>query len=112
MYKDNTSCYRFVLYACNKDAAFPFFQKVVKIVQRDQGIEVKKSRTNQGREYLNKEFTLFLDQHSIHHELSTTYTPHQNGFLERDNRTVMESARSMLHVFSTIRNPCFLSCSK
>lgn len=100
LYKDDTSCYRFVLCARNKDAAFPFFQKVVKIVRRDQGIEVKKLRTDQGREYLNKEFTLFLDQHGIHHELSTTYTPQQNGFLERDNRTVMECARSMLHAFS------------
>ena len=84
----------------NYDVAFPFFQKVVKIVRRDQGVEVKKLHTDQRREYFNKEIIFCLDQHGIHHELSTTYTPQQNSFLERDNRTVMEFARSMLHGLS------------
>lgn len=33
---------------------------------------------------------------SIHHQMSAPSTPAQNGLIERDNRTVVESARSML----------------
>ena len=55
---------------------------------------------NNGMELWHFQFTLFLDQHGIHHELSATCTPQQNGFLERDNQTVMECARSMLHACS------------
>lgn len=34
-------------------------------------------------------------EHSIHHTTSAPFTPAQNGAIERDNRTVFESARSM-----------------
>ncbi|UYV62737.1 hypothetical protein LAZ67_2001760 [Cordylochernes scorpioides] len=35
--------------------------------------------------------------HGIVHELTAPYTPEQNGISERDNRTIVESARCLLH---------------
>ena len=37
-----------------------------------------------------------MQDHGIHKEFITQYTPQQNGITERKNRTIMEMARSML----------------
>ena len=42
-------------------------------------------------------FQTWLQQKGIRHETSAPHTPEQNGVAERDNRTVVEAARSMLH---------------
>lgn len=84
-----------------KDEVFPFLQQVVVIIKRDLSVSVTKLRTNQGKEYLmNRAFTSFLQEDTIDHELSTVYTPRQNNFRESYDMTVMESVRSMLHVYS------------
>lgn len=41
-------------------------------------------------------FDALLDKQAIERQLSSIYTQ-QNGFVERDNRTITESARSMIH---------------
>ncbi|KAI3734276.1 hypothetical protein L6452_13741 [Arctium lappa] len=38
----------------------------------------------------------YLKEQGIHHQLTTRYTPQQNGVAERKNRTIVEMARSML----------------
>jgi hypothetical protein len=40
---------------------------------------------------------VYLEQEGIRKELTTAYTPEQNGASERDNRTIVEAARSMVH---------------
>ncbi|GBP40447.1 Copia protein [Eumeta japonica] len=52
--------------------------------------------TDNGREYVNKVFKEYLDKEGIVHELTAPYTPEQNG-REREIRTIVESARSMLY---------------
>lgn len=46
---------------------------------------------------MNDTFDKYLEKMNISWETSTLYTPQQNGYIERDNRTVMEMARSLLH---------------
>ncbi|GBP51685.1 Retrovirus-related Pol polyprotein from transposon TNT 1-94 [Eumeta japonica] len=53
--------------------------------------------TDNGREYVNKVFKEYLDKEGIVHELTAPYTPEQNGRAEREIRTIVESARSMLY---------------
>ncbi|CAK1579746.1 unnamed protein product [Parnassius mnemosyne] len=53
--------------------------------------------TDNGREYVNKVFKEYLDKEGIVHELTAPYSPEQNGRAERENRTIVESARSMLY---------------
>ena len=39
---------------------------------------------------------IFLKQKGLRHEISALYSPQQNGVAERMNRTLVESARSMI----------------
>ena len=55
-------------------------------------------RTDRGKEFCNTEFDLLLEREGITRENNTPYTPQQNGHIERDNITVCEAARSMLHL--------------
>ena len=47
-------------------------------------------------EYCSKAFEAYLKEHGISHQLTVPYNPAQNGVAERMNRTIVESARSML----------------
>ena len=53
-------------------------------------------RSDNGGEYLSKEFESYLQGKGVRHELTVPYSPEQNGVAERMNRTLMESARSMM----------------
>ena len=53
-------------------------------------------RSDNGGEYLSDEFKEYLKLKGICHELTVPYSPQQNGVAERMNRTLMESARSMM----------------
>lgn len=54
-------------------------------------------RSDNGTEYTSDQFKNFCEVAGIEHQLTTAYTPHQNGASERKNRTIMEMSRCMLH---------------
>ncbi|WVZ76378.1 hypothetical protein U9M48_024356 [Paspalum notatum var. saurae] len=56
-------------------------------------------RSDNGREFDNTNIEKYCDEVGINHEFSTTYTPQQNGVVERKNRTLITLARSMLDDF-------------
>ncbi|CAI7896588.1 unnamed protein product, partial [Closterium sp. NIES-53] len=59
--------------------------------------------SDQGGEFLGKEFTDFVDGKGIAHNLTCPYTPLQNDMAEREMQTVVESVRTMLlHMASTL----------
>ena len=58
--------------------------------------EVKRMRSDNGGEYISREFKHILTKHSIKHELSAPYSPHQNGTAERNWRTLFEMGRALL----------------
>ena len=45
---------------------------------------------------MSKDFDAFLDGRGIKHQFTVPYTPQQNGFLERKNRSLVEMARCMV----------------
>jgi transposase InsO family protein len=47
--------------------------------------------------YKNSVFDKFCEEVGIEHQLTTPYTPQQNGVSERKNRSIMEMARCLLH---------------
>ena len=53
-------------------------------------------RSDNGGEYLSKEFRSYLKSKGIRQELTVPHSPEQNGVAERMNRTLMETARSMM----------------
>ena len=58
--------------------------------------EIKRMRSDNGGEYISKEFKKILVKHSIKHELSAPYSPHQNRTAERNWRALFEMGRGML----------------
>lgn len=60
------------------------------------GKPIKVLRTDNGTEYVNNEMDKYLAFKGIQHQKSIPYTPEQMGVAERNNRTLVERARSML----------------
>ena len=67
--------------------------------------QVKVLRTDNGTEYVNKEFSNFLSTNGILHQTTCLDTPPQNGVAERKNRHILEVARSLMF---TMNVPKFL----
>ena len=57
---------------------------------------IKSLRSDNGGEYISKDFKRFCEDHGISRQFTIPYTPQQNGVAERKNCTWMEAARSML----------------
>jgi transposase InsO family protein len=53
-------------------------------------------RSDNGSEFKKTNVEEFCDEKGIKYEISTTYTPEQNGAIGRKNTTLIEMARSML----------------
>ena len=73
------------------------FWKFKKMVENQSGCKIQSIRSDNGKEYTSATFNLFCEEAGIVHQLTTPYTPEQNGVSERRNRYVMEMARCMLH---------------
>ena len=71
----------------------------IHLFMNQNGSSIKILRSDQGTEYVNALTKEWIQKMGILHEMSAPYTAEQNGTSERTNRTIMESARSMM-VFS------------
>ncbi|KAL2237779.1 UNVERIFIED_CONTAM: Retrovirus-related Pol polyprotein from transposon TNT 1-94 [Sesamum indicum] len=66
------------------------------LVETELGMSIKCLRTDSGGEFNSAEFNDFCKQQGVKRQLTTTYTPQQNGVVERKNRTMMNLVRVML----------------
>ena len=57
---------------------------------------IKRFRTDNGTEFTSAEFKSLLIKHSIKHEKSAPYSPHQNGTVERAWRSIFDMARCLM----------------
>nr|GFA91820.1 retrovirus-related Pol polyprotein from transposon TNT 1-94 [Tanacetum cinerariifolium] len=81
---------------------------VIKFIQQIQvGLNkiVQYICTDNGTEFVNHTLTEYYERIDIFHQKTVPRTPHQNGVIERRNRTLVEAARTML-IFS--KAPMFL----
>ena len=58
---------------------------------------IKTLRSDNGGEYNSKEFEYFCKDAGIKRELTTPYNPQHNGVAERNNRTIMEVVKTIIH---------------
>ena len=93
---DDFSRKMWVYFLREKAEAFQIFKRWHKFVERESGKLVKELRSDRGGEFLSTEFCEYCNEHGIKRQLTTAYTPQQNGVVERRNRTVVEMARCML----------------
>jgi hypothetical protein len=66
-------------------------------VEKESGKQLKALRSDNGGEYISNEFKDFCSKEGIRRELIAPHKPHQNGVVERKNRTIVGAARAMLH---------------
>nr|GFA14095.1 integrase, catalytic region, zinc finger, CCHC-type, peptidase aspartic, catalytic [Tanacetum cinerariifolium] len=59
-------------------------------------VPVHHIRTDNGTEFVNHTLRDYYEEVGISHETSVARSPHQNGVVERRNRTLIEAARTML----------------
>lgn len=79
-----------------KSNAFSVFKSYKVLVEKELGQHIKILRSDRGGEYNSKDFESFCATHGIKRQLTTSYTPQQNGVAERKNRTILNMVRSML----------------
>jgi hypothetical protein len=89
----------------HKDEVLKCFQNFCALVENQFNTQVKILRTDNGIEYVNKEFNAFLSRNGILHQTSCPDTPPQNGVAGRNNRHILEVARSLMF---TMNVPKFL----
>nr|GEX44783.1 retrovirus-related Pol polyprotein from transposon TNT 1-94 [Tanacetum cinerariifolium] len=68
----------------------------LRLVQRGLQAQVRIVRTDKGTEFLNKTLHAYFAFEGINHQTSVARTPEQNGVVEKQNRTLVEAARTML----------------
>ncbi|GJW52554.1 retrovirus-related pol polyprotein from transposon TNT 1-94 [Tanacetum coccineum] len=83
----------------SKDETLEFVVTLLKQLQVGLNKMVRNVRTNNGKKFVNKYLTAYYESVGITHEKTVPRTPQQNGIVERQNRTLLEAARTML-IFS------------
>ncbi|KAG7199863.1 hypothetical protein KM043_014312 [Ampulex compressa] len=96
LFKDDNTGFRTVYFMRRKAEVLEKFNEFEASVVKQTNNSIKILRTDNGTEYLSNEFKDFLRLKGIVHETSTPYVPQQNGRAERELRTLVEIARSML----------------
>ncbi|GJU15049.1 retrovirus-related pol polyprotein from transposon TNT 1-94 [Tanacetum coccineum] len=89
---DDYSRFTWVKCLRSKDEAPDFIIKFLKMIQVRLKTPVRRIRT----EFVNQTLREYYEKVGISHETSVARSPHQNGIVERHNRTLVEAAHTML----------------
>jgi hypothetical protein len=81
---------------CRKNHKPKRLKKFLRRAQNEFGLRIKKIRSDNGTEFKNSQIEGFLEEDGIKHEITSPYTPQQNGVVERKNRTLIDMERTML----------------
>ena len=93
---DDYTRYGYVYLIAHRYEALECFKRFVAEVENQQEKNLKAFRTDRGREYLSDQFRELCETKGIRRQLTTPYTPQQNGVAERRNRTLLDMVRSMM----------------
>lgn len=93
---DDKTRYTWVYTLRSKDEVYEKFREWKAMTELSTGAKLKCIRTDNGGEYTSNEFKTYLKTEGVCHELTIPKNPEQNGVAERINRTLIETARSML----------------
>jgi len=86
-----------VYFMKHKGEVFQHFLNFKAMVEKEKGVNIKCLRFDGGGEYFSNEFNEYLKEHGIQRKYSCSYSPQQNGVVERKNMHITEIARAMLN---------------
>ncbi|GKE10647.1 retrovirus-related pol polyprotein from transposon TNT 1-94, partial [Tanacetum coccineum] len=92
---DDYSRFTWVRFLRTKDEAPEAIIKCIKNIQVSLNATVRNVRTDNGTEFVNQTLREFYENVGISHQTSVARTPWQNGIVERQNRTLVEVARTI-----------------
>jgi transposase InsO family protein len=98
---DDYSRFTWVFFLQEKSQTQETLKGFLRQAQNEFGLKIKKIRSDNGTEFKNSQIEGFLEEEGINHEFSFPYTPQQNGVVERNNRTLLDMARTMLGEYKT-----------
>ena len=93
---DDKTRYVWVYFLRTKGEVYEKFLEWKAMVELATEKRLKAIRTDNGGEYTSRKFQEYLKTEGVYHELTVPKNPEQNGVAERINRTLIETARSML----------------
>jgi transposase InsO family protein len=93
---DDFSRKTWIYFLRKKVEVFEKFKEFKSLVENQTDKKIKVLRTDNGGEFCGKEFDWFYKKCGIACQNTTPYTPQQNRFVERMNRTLIDKERSML----------------
>lgn len=94
--KDEASAYRIAKAVAEKTEITNHVKGIISQAEIETGSKVLRVVTDNGSEFMNKNLREFLEDRGICHKTSAPYTPQQNGLIEREVRTIVEAARTLL----------------
>nr|GFB42685.1 retrovirus-related Pol polyprotein from transposon TNT 1-94 [Tanacetum cinerariifolium] len=97
-FTDDFSRYGYVYLLKHKHEVFENFKVFKSEVELQLRKKIKALCFDRGGEYLSQEFKDYLSKNGIVQNLTSPYTPQQNGVSERRNRTLLDMARSMFNL--------------
>jgi len=96
LFKDDFSRYRHVFFLKEKSEVASKLEQML-AETKTIGHTVKEFLSDNGTEFNNDAVRQILSRYGIRQRLICPYTAEQNGCSERDNRTIVEAARTLLH---------------
>jgi len=93
---DDYSRNNWVYFLSEKSEALISFKDFKCLVEKEVGSDICCLRTDRGGEFTSYKFNNFCKTHGIRRQLTTRYTPQQNGVAKRKNRTIMNMVRCLL----------------
>jgi transposase InsO family protein len=86
-----------VYFMKHKGEVFQLFLNFKAMVEQEKGVSIKCLRFDGGGEYFSNEFNEYLKEHGIQRKYSCSYSPQQNGVVERKNKHIVEITHAMLN---------------
>jgi transposase InsO family protein len=93
---DNMSRYMWVVLLDVKTATANAINRLQAAAEAECDRKLRVLRTDNGGEFTVAEFAAYCADEGIHRHFSASYTPQQNGVIERRNQTVVAIAHALL----------------
>ncbi|GJY53377.1 zinc finger, CCHC-type containing protein [Tanacetum coccineum] len=93
---DDCTRFMWAYFLTSKDQALSTFKEFRQKIEMEMRMKVRMLRTDRGGEFTSNEFTRYCKENGIARQLTAPYSPQQNGVVERRNRTVLSTTRSMM----------------
>jgi transposase InsO family protein len=101
---DNFSRFTWVFFLSDKGETQEILKKFMRRAQNEFELKIKKIRSDNVTEFKNIGVDQFMAEEGIKHEFFVPYTPQKNCVMDRKNRTLIKTARTMLNEYKTPDN--------